>query len=233
VLRAAQARGDGRTLRVRVTPAPPAFSTSDARRLRIHQRLATVTLPVASASPAGTRRAVRRLDGTLVRPNADFSLVRRIGSADDAAHAVVASAVYDAAFRAGMGRIARSAPRTSVVGSAPGLDATVRPDVDLAWVNETPYGVYVRAITTKVRGRPAVKVSLWGHRYWTVHVTTSGRYNVVSPHTVRESGPGCRARRGVSGFDVDVSRRITRTGERARVERTHSHYEPLDAIVCR
>jgi vancomycin resistance protein YoaR len=233
VLRAVSSRGADRVARARVTPDPPSFSTADARRLRIDERLATVTLPVPPRAVDAVRTAAARLDGALVKPNGDFSFLRRVGVPDGGAEALTPTAVYSAAFDAGMGHIARTAPRSSVVGSDPGLDALVAGDADLAWVDETPYGVYVRATTSHGPGGETLTVSLWGHRYWSVTVSSSGRYNVVRPKTTRDSGRDCRPRRGVAGFDVDVSRRMAHASGAQRVERTHSHYEPVDAIVCR
>jgi vancomycin resistance protein YoaR len=232
VLSAAQRVGDRRIAQTRVTPDVPAFTTFDARRLKIDRRLASVTVPIGSGvDVSAARAAARRLDGAVLRPRDDFSFLSRVGARDQAAATVVASAVYDAAFRAGMENIYRSAPTVAVVGAEPGLDASVATSVELAWVNQTPYGVYVRAVVSGGR-RPALTVALWGHPYWTVQVESSGRYNVVRPGTIHLAAQGCHPRRGVAGFDVDVSRTMTRPGEKARVDRTHSHYVPLDAISC-
>jgi vancomycin resistance protein YoaR len=231
VLRAAQAHGDGRAARARVTPDSPTFTTGDARQLKIDQRLASATVRVASAVDlAAVRSAAARLDGDLLQPRDDFSFLARVGGRDASAATVVASAAYDAAFRAGMENIFRTTPQISVVGAEPGLDAVVGPAVELAWVNQTPYGVYVRAVVSG-GSRPAVTVALWGHPYWQVSVDSSGRYNVVPPSTLRISSAQCQPRQGIAGFDIDVSRTLSRDST-ARSEHTHSHYVPMDAIVC-
>jgi vancomycin resistance protein YoaR len=231
VLSAAQRQGDGRVARARVTPDSPTFTTAAARQLRIDQRLATVTLPVARGIDlAAVRSAAARLDGDLLRPRGDFSFLARVGGRNASAAALVASAAYDAAFRAGMENIFRTTPQISVVGAEPGLDAVVGPAVELAWVNQTPYGVYVRAVVSG-GSRPEVTVALWGHPYWQVSVDSSGRYNVVPPSTLRISGAQCQPRRGIAGFDIDVSRTLSRS-QTAHSDHTHSHYVPMDAIVC-
>jgi vancomycin resistance protein YoaR len=233
VLKAVAGKGQTRVASARVTPDMPAFSTAEARHLRVDQRLATATLPVVSGiDPDAVRAAAARLDGYLLRPNGDFSFLGRVGASDEAASTLLASAVYDAAFHAGMENIYRTAPRTRALPGEPGLDAAVGPGQELAWVNHTPYGVYVRALVSG-GARPKVTVALWGHSFWTVTVERTGRYNIVSPATQRLSGRQCEPRAGVEGYDIDVSRTLTRAGVQARTEHTHSHYEPVDAIVCR
>jgi vancomycin resistance protein YoaR len=232
VLSAAQRQGDHRIAQARVTPDVPSFTSFDARRLKIDQRLATVTVPIgAGVDFSAAVSAARRLDGTLLRPRDDFSFLSRVGARDQAAAAVVASAAYDAAFRAGMENIYRSAPSVAVAGAEPGLDATIAPGTELAWVNQTPYGVYIRAVVSS-SPQPTLTVAFWGHPFWTVRVESSGRYNVVPAGTLHLSGAGCQPRRGVDGFDVDVCRTLTRSGQQPRTDRTHSHYVPLDAISC-
>jgi vancomycin resistance protein YoaR len=232
VLKAATKQGSGRVARAKVTPDTPRFTTADARLLKIDQRLSSTTLPVARGVDADTvRAAAARLDGALLQPRDDFSFLARVGDRDPTASTLVASAAYDAAVHAGMQNIFRSQPPTSVIGAEPGLDAAVAPAVDLAWVNQTPFGVFVRAVVSG-GSRPELTVSLWGHPYWQVSVTSSGRYNVVQPQTQRVSGTGCQPRRGVAGFAIDVSRTLSRPGEKATTDRTHSQYATVDAIVC-
>jgi vancomycin resistance protein YoaR len=231
VLQATQGRGDSRVARARVMPETPRFTTGEARGLMIDQLLARATIFIRSGTDLGAvRRAAARLDGTVLRPGDDFSFLARVGARDPGASTLIGSAAYDAAFRAGMENIFRTPPHTRVVGAQPGLDAAVAPGVELAWVNHTPYGVYLRAAVTGGK-RPAVTVGLWGHRFWRVSVDTSGRYNVVRPHKQRLPGGQCQPRRGVSGYDIDVSRTLVRRGVE-RTEHTHSHYDAVDAVVC-
>jgi vancomycin resistance protein YoaR len=232
VLHAAQQPQGSRLAGAQVTPDAPTFTTFDARRLKIDRRLTSVSLPVPrQVDLSAVNRAATRLDGALLRPRADFSFLSRVGARDPAASTLLASAAYDAAFRAGMENIFRSAPSVAVVGAEPGLDAVVARATELAWVNQTPYGVYVHA-TVSSGSRPEVTVALWSHPFWNVSVRSTGRYNVVPAGTTRITVPGCQPRRGVDGFDVDVSRTLSRPGQKARIERTHSHYASADAVVC-
>jgi vancomycin resistance protein YoaR len=233
VLSAAGRQGGSRVASAKVTPDVPRFATGDARRLKIDQRLATVTLPVRpGVDMDALRRAATRLNGSLLRPSDDFSFLANVGASDPVASTLLASAAYSAAFHAGMENIFRTPPHASVIGAEPGLDASIAPGVELAWVNHTPYGVYVRAVVSGGK-RPDVTVAIWGHRFWTVSVDSTSRYNVVPAHTQRLSGRSCQPRRGIAGFDIDVSRTMKRPGEKARTEHTHSHYDPVDKIVCR
>jgi vancomycin resistance protein YoaR len=130
-----------------------------------------------------------------------------------------------------MQNIFRSQPPTSVVGAEPGLDAAVGPNVDLAWNNQTPFGVYLRAVVSAGK-RPQLTVALWGHAFGKVSVQSSGRYSVVAPQTERVSGSGCQPRRGVPGFAVDVSRTLSSPGASPSTDRVHSEYQPVPAVVC-
>jgi vancomycin resistance protein YoaR len=231
VLRAASKSGDSRVATAAVTPDPPHFSTAQARRLGVKERIASTQLRIPAALVSETRSLAARLDGALTRPDGTFSVAKRVGTTDSDAATVVATAAFDAAFRAGMSNIERTAPRVQVAGSEPGLDAL---GTGLAWRNGTPFGVYVRAIVTgSDRGAGELSVQLWSTTYWRVSVTSSGRYNVVEPAVERRGGRDCRPQTGSDGFDVDVSRTFSGAGSGQRVETVHSEYAVVDTVVCR
>lgn len=233
VLKAALRKGDERVATAKVTPDLPAFTTADARRLHIDRVVTTARLTVAPSYADRVRAVANRLDGTIVRPRDSLSILGRVGAADPQASSLLASAVYDAAFRAGLGGLDRSGPRTFTPGAEPGLDAVVAPGVDLGFTNDTPWGVYVRAVLDDSgQGRPTLVVQLWGKPYWNVSVTSSGRYNVVQPQVRRVSVPGCRPSPGRPGFEVDVNRTLSHASEGRSTESTHSVYQVSERVVC-
>ena len=233
VLKAVAQTGRDRIATTTVTPDLPPFTTREAQALKLEQVVAASEVRLPGSSIEEIQALANRLDGAIVRPQATFSLLARIGVGGATDAGPVASALFDAAFRAGLGSIDRSSPRLLTPGAEPGLDAFVDQGVDLAWTNTTPYGVFVHAVVDESGPGPAmVRVQLWGSHYWNVDVSSSGRYNVVQPHVRRVSAPGCTPIAGRAGFEVDVSRTITRAGEGSRTESVHSAYQVTDRVIC-
>jgi vancomycin resistance protein YoaR len=234
VLRGTAKSGDQRIVTAQVTPDPPDFTTVQARQLEVDNRLVRSQLRIPAQLASDAAAVAARLDGTLLRPGAEFSFVQRAGVANPMAASLVASTVYDAAFRGGMSNMERTAPTVHPRGTEPGLDAKVDSGVDLGWRNSTPYGVYVRAVATSPsRGPGQVTIELWSTKYWSITLESSGRYNVVEPGVERQAGADCRERPGATGFEIDVSRTFGGTGSGQRVETVHSEYAKVDTVVCR
>jgi vancomycin resistance protein YoaR len=171
------------------------------------------------------------LDGALLLPQATLSAQERtrVAAADELS--VVASALFDASFRAGLATVERHAPLIHRVG-VPGFDAAAGPGSDLVVQNDTPFGILVHA-TVGGGSSPTVRVQLWGSPYWDVRVSPGTEYDVQRPGVQRDRGPGCRPRAGVAGFSIDVSRTLSADGTGTRTETVPSRYRVLDRITCR
>jgi len=232
VLAAAARRGDNRRAVAVVTEDPPRFSTADARQLQIDKRVgfAEVGIP-RGFELSDVQQAVEQLDGALLLPQATLSVQERTRVAAGDELSVVASAVFDASFRAGLATVERQAPLIHRVG-VPGFDASAGPGSDLVVQNDTPFGILVHA-TVGGGPAPTVRVQLWGAPYWDVSVSQGAEHDVQRPGVQRDRGPGCRPRAGVAGFSIDVSRTLSATGTGTRTETVPSHYRVLDRIVCR
>jgi hypothetical protein len=74
---------------------------------------------------------------------------------------------------------------------------------------------------------------MWGTRYWSVKATTSHRYHVRKVGHLTDSGPNCVPQPGSAGFDVDITRRIYRSGTLIRTEKYTTHYNVEDVVTCR
>lgn len=250
---------ESRTLSVRSVPAPPAFTTADARRLAITERVSAFStrFPYAAYRNTNLGRAARLLDGTVLEPGETFSLNDTLGERTAAngftkgyiiedgvftegfggGVSQVATTTFNAAFFAGLADVEHKAHSFYISRYPVGREATVVwPDVDLRFQNTTPYGVLVAAsIEEATPSRPGVmRVEMYSTKHWDIETTTSARYNPRPFRTRHLSGPGCVPNQGYDGFDVDVHRLFYRHGSRTLHHREvmHTAYAPSDTVIC-
>jgi vancomycin resistance protein YoaR len=236
LLRAITSRG--RSARVRGTPATASFTSADAARLGIHQQLASFTVGVPrGAHGDGLASAARRLDGTVLKPRDALSIRGLLGAAtpEGANGDALATALFNAAWLGGL-QVTAHATSSSYAATAPlGRDATLRAGQDLAFTDNTPYGVLiaVAAAPATTTHDGSLTVTLWSTSRWRIASTHGGRTNVVAAgrHVVR--GKPCTPREGRDGFQVTVSRSFASGGA---VDHTTSYtvrYAPVGAVVCK
>ena len=238
----------GRTVTVPRGPLPPAFTTADAQALGVQSVLgsATLAVPAAPDRAPDTARAVSLLAGSIVQPGAVWSFDKTVGSptagngfqeagtgsangadasgADD----LVATAVFDAAFRAGMGDTLHHPNAVYLERYPVGLDAAVLwPGTDLQWTNSASRPVYLYAAVANGQ----ITVDLLGESaYDQVDVTISDRQDVLAPSGT--PGYGCPAQPAADGFQVDVTRVLTRDGAQVGTEQFHVTYQPYAGTQC-
>ncbi|WP_460849828.1 hypothetical protein, partial [Nocardioides ultimimeridianus] len=190
-----------------------------------------VRRPVASftayvSSPADDRRvraAAARVDGRVLRPGDVLRLQRGSGA--------VATAVFGAAFRAGLADLTADLP--VVLDPADGNDVPA----GLRFRNDGTAGVLVDVATRPARpgSRGTVRVRLWSTRAWTVSVRRGAHSDPVAPPTRTEHGPGCRPSAGVPGYTVMITRVFRKVGETVidHSETFRSVTAPVERVVCR
>ncbi|MGH3502953.1 MAG: peptidoglycan binding domain-containing protein [Nocardioidaceae bacterium] len=237
VLDAASRHGKKRHADVRVTRAKPAFTTADARRLGIHQRLGQATAEVSTRVDRGALRLdVRQLNSTIIKPGATFSFLHRVTSVPHQRGAsALASVTYNAGLHAGLAP-KQVSPRRHYSSRFPqGRDARIDPPHhDLVLQNKSSHGVLIRAQVLKVKhGETRVHVEMWGSKEGTVSVTTTGRHRVVKPPVRREKAKHCRARSGTPGFDITMTQQVRRGGYVVHQAQRRTHYLPVTRVVCR
>jgi vancomycin resistance protein YoaR len=233
---------DRRTARVHAHLADASFTTADARTLGISTRIASfsVHLPAGTAADRRLTAAVARLDGTVLHPGDALSLRDRLGSAVPGTRSAdaLATATFNAAWLGGLRLSAHATHPTDpgLLGVPLGRDATLAQGQDVAFTDDTRYGVLVSvqaSAPARHRGG-SVTVSLWSTPTWTVTSSHDTPTDVVPAGRVVHHGRGCVARDGSPGFDVTVTRTFTRpgSGEPDRSGSYTAHYGPRAAVIC-
>lgn len=229
-----------RVARVAASLAPASFSPADARKLRIRQQIATFSVHLRrSRSAADLVAAAGRLDNTVLHPGDSFSLRDRLaaGVPGGGRGTALATGLFNAAWLGGL-QLGSHANLTSYTGDYPvGRDATVADGQDVAFTDDTPYGVLVSVVVgppTPSHGG-SLTVSLWSTPTWDVVSSHGDPANVVTAGTIVRHGRGCHERSGHDGFDVQVTRTFARPGSGV-VDHSGSyvaHYGPVAAVVCK
>ena len=229
-------------------PLPPSFTTAEAQALGVQAVLGSATIPIPQATDRGndTQHAASLVMGSIVQPGGVWSFNKNVGaptkangfseSSETSAEGVdesgaddlVATAVFDASFRAGMGDTLHH-PNAAYFSRYPvGLDAAVvYPGTDLQWTNSGNHPVYVYA----TYANDSLTVALLGQTaYDQVNVSVSNQQDVVTP----SSNPryGCPAEAASNGFQVVVTRVLMRSGAQVGTEQYHVTYEPFAGTTC-
>lgn len=254
VKKTATVTGDAREVTLDLATTEPEFTTEDAEKLGVKERVSYFTTPVPY-NPNRTKNLVqgtKNINGTLIKPGETFSLIDALGPIDTA-HGFVASGVVDggfatealggglsqvstttfnAAYEAGMEDVFHK-PHSRYFSRYPeGREATMfAPSLDMKWKNNTPYGVLVQAWV----GDSKTHVALWSTKYWDVSISVGPRTNVTSPTTVYNTAPNCTPESGgQNGFSVHVTRTVSRDGKRNdEYSGGYTHtYSPWNKVVC-
>ncbi len=205
--------------------------------------------PYAAYRKRNIGTAARFVDGTLLEPGEVFSMndaarERTEGNGyvvgriihdgrlrEDLGGGVstIATAVWDAAFHAGLERVEQRAHSFHIAHYKPGLEATVAYGrLDLRFRNDSPYGVYLTAKSTGT----SVTVTMWSTKQYDVEAVFGPRYDVVPYEVVYDPEPGCVEQDGAEGFAIDVTRIFRKDGVEVRRETLHTHYNPAAEIHC-
>ena len=253
-------RGSGhRKARVKARVKEPSFTTADARRLRIRQRVSTFTtsFPYAEYRNVNIGRAAELVDGTVLKPGETFSLNGIVGERTRAngftegwtiqngvfrsdlggGVSQLATTTFNAMFFAGLQDVEHK-PHSLYISRYPiGREATVAwPSVDLKFKNDTPYGVLVHAVVTPSTpsSQGSVTVSMYSTKRWDITTRTGPRY-AFTPYKKQTLTGNCETTSGADGFSIDVWRYFHKPGSSAvaRTEKFHTTYIPQDEVDCR
>ncbi|GAB2746615.1 VanW family protein [Nocardioides pakistanensis] len=248
-----------RRVEVEAKVAKPAFTTQDARKLKIKEVVSSFTTyyPHADYRNVNLGRAAELVNGTVLKPGETFSLNDTVGERtaengftegfiisngvfkEDLGGGVsqVATTLFNAAFFAGLEDVEHK-PHSFYIDRYPiGREATVAwGAVDLRFKNDTPYGVLIEAwINPSTSGSSGeMNVRFWSTKYWDITAGVSDRYNFTQEKTRYITDENCTPHDGYGGFDIDVYRYFRRHGsdELVRTETMHTTYTPSDSVVC-
>ncbi|WP_194912114.1 VanW family protein [Catenulispora rubra] len=237
---------------VPIGPLPPAFTTEAAQALGVHDVMGLYTAPFSPTTQrtANVKRAADLVRGQILQPGQVFSLNQILGArttangflpaaqsgtstpAQDvgAGTSLVATALYNAEYLAGLKDVEHHPHATVTDHFPPGMEAAmVYPDVDLKFQNDSGAPVYLWTSSTE----NAVTVAVLGQKaYDSVQTETSPHYALVQPKTTYSSAEPCVAGDGVPGFQVDVTRTLTKSGQDPIRQVFHSSYAAQDKVIC-
>jgi vancomycin resistance protein YoaR len=237
-----------------------AFSTADAKALRIEEQVSTFTtyFPYADYRNTNIGRAMELINGTVLKPGETFSLNDTVGERtpengfvkgfiiedgifkEDYGGGVsqAATTTFNAAFFAGLEDVEHK-PHSFYIDRYPvGREATVAwPTVDLKFTNDTPYGVLIEAGITpsSPSAQGVATVTMWSTKYWDITTSESARYNLTEPQTRVLRTEDCYPNTGYGGFDIDVTRHFHLPSDPSQDhdEVMHTTYTPSDTVICR
>ena len=245
--------GADRAVQAPIGPIEPALTTADARALNITEQLSTFTqpFPYAAYRSQNIGQAAKYLDGTLLRPGDTFSMndtikERTVANGytrgfivgpggvfqEDLGGGVstATSAVWTAAFFAGLERVHTQAHSIWIPRYQAGLEATVAWGFfDMQFRNDTPSGVL---ITTRMTPT-SITVSMWGTKvYDKIRAESGPRTGIVPYRTVYNTSPTCHSQSGVSGFSIVVTRVFVKDRKVVKREPIRTRYIASPQVVC-
>jgi vancomycin resistance protein YoaR len=247
-----------RTVSVALTGDKAAFSTEDAKNLRIKQVTGQFTthFPYLPYRNINIGRAAALINGTLLKPGDIFSLNEIVGERTRANGFTEGYIIKDGRFRKELGGgVSQSATTTFnamffaglkdvehkphglfIDRYPPGREATVAwPALDLKFQNDTKYGVFVQAYI--VRGTPSrrgsITVRMWSTKTYDDVVATSPiKSNFTTGSDIKDDTKDCEPTSPVQGFDVRYQRLFYQNGSVVRRENFSWRYAPTARVIC-
>ena len=242
-----------RTVAVTMGTREPALTTEQARALGVEERISSFTqrFPPAAYRTQNIGQAAEYVNGTLLLPGETFSMNDTIkertvengytvgyiigtgGVFDEALGGGVSAAttaVWTAAFFAGMERTDTRAHSIYISRYQPGLEATVAWGVfDMKFTNDTPYGVF---ITTNMTSS-SMTVQFWSTRIYDEIAAVFGpRTNVREFQTIYNKSENCSPQSGMNGFTINVDRVFYQDRKEVKRETINTVYRPSPKVVC-
>ena len=245
--------GDSRTVTLRPQPITPAFTTEHARALGVSELVASYhqAFPAARYRSVNIGRAARYISGTLLMPGQEFSMNATIRERTVAngytegwiigpdgvftlalggAVSTITTAMYNAAWFAGVEFLEHRAHSIYIPRYPPGREATVSwGSFDMRFRNSLQHALF---ITVQVHPT-SVDVFFWGLREWDRIGTIFGPWtDRVAYRTIRSAEPGCVPQDGMIGFRITTWRTFFRGGAEVRREQFTTRYQPSPRVLC-
>lgn len=213
----------------------------------------TTNLPQGVEFSARTHNiqvGLSRINGIVVQPGQQFSLLSALGPIDPSGGYVqaptlssgvevlgnggglsqVSTTLYNATFFAGLQEDAHRAHSTWISRYPMGREATLAvPTIDNKWTNDSGAPVLIQAGVQDAK----VFVRLYGTPAFTVTSTTGQPFDIQPPKTRYIATDGCIEQPPVNGFKVTVTRVVKdKTGKVVKNESLTTQYGVADRVVC-
>jgi vancomycin resistance protein YoaR len=259
VLEAGAAATD-RSAALPTTVTQPELTTKEAKALGVREVTSTFTTTFNSGDVPRVHNIsliAAAVHGSLVRPGQVFSMNGATGQRTAAkgyrtAHVIkngeivdglgggvcqAGTTMFNTAFFAGLPVTERRNHSLHISHYPMGRDATLNwPGTDLKFRNDSPYGIYITSRATP----STLTFTFWStSRGYRVTSSTSAASNFRAPPTRYEDDPTLPKGKevveepGSSGFDVTVSRTVTKGGTVVRRDSFTSNYTPWVRVVRR
>ena len=230
----------------------PQITTQSVVELGIAEKVSSFSTVLSgnSARISNITLGAKYVDGHIILPGETFSLDKVLGPSTPergfkSAGAIIdgvlqetyggglsqlTTTIYNAAFFAGLEDVEHR-PHSMYFSRYPeGREATLsRPQLDLKFTNDTPYGMLLRAYVSGGR----LHIELWSTPYYRVETQTSKRSNVVPAKTIISTSASCVAQaKGSPGFSVTVYRQVFLDKKQVKDQEWTWRYNPQNEIIC-
>ena len=249
--------GDARSVEIEAKVVDPEFTTEDAKKLKIKEKISSFStfFPYAEYRNVNQGRAAELIDGTILEPGETFSLNDTVGERTVAngftkgtvinggvfreelggGVSQVATTTYNAGFFGGMDDVEHH-PHAFYIDRYPmGREATVYyGNLDMRFRNPTDYGVLIRAnVRRSTPGRQGeMHVELWSTKVVDIKAGLSKKSNFRKPGKQYDDSDRCVPQGPIQGFNVDVTRTFLRDGKVVKRETDTAVYQAADHVVC-
>ncbi len=247
-------QGNDRSVSVPLGTREPELTTAAAQQLGINDKLSSFTqnFPYAAYRVTNIGQAAKYIDDTILMPGETFSMNDTIkertvkngytvgtvigpgGVFEDALGGGVSAAttaMWTAAFFAGMERTDTRAHSLYISRYQPGLEATVAWGIfDMKFTNNSPNAVLIKTKMTN----SSMKVTFWGTRqYDSIEADFGERINIKQPKKIVVTTKKCVPQAGIEGFTITVDRVFIKDGVEVIREPMTTIYNAGPDIVCK
>ena len=254
VLGVLSAPENDRNVSVPLGTRDPELTTAEAQQLGINDKLSSFTQKFVYAPYRVTNigQAAEYVNNKILMPGETFSMNDTIkertvkngytvgtiigpgGVFEDALGGGVSAAttaVWTAAFFAGMERTDTRAHSLYISRYQPGLEATVAWGVfDMKFTNDSPNAVLIKIKMTN----SSMKVTFWGTRqYDSIEADFGERVNIKQPKKIVMTNKQCTPQAGIEGFTITVDRVFINNGEEVIREPMTTIYNAGPKVVCK